>query len=208
MSKSKSNAKSKSQIAAIIGIFTALIVVLQMISYFWKIGTFSITLTLVPIVVAGVKYGPKYSTFLGAMFGIVTIVGCITGFDEGGHILFQTNPFYIVILCMSKAILCGLSAGLIGTYLRKKHLKTAVISTALATPIVNTGIFILMAFLLYKDTLYEWGADWAAKNNTDFNITMYIILVIVGINFIIEMALNTVLSPVIYRVLKSIKRFD
>lgn len=195
-----SNTKSKSQMVAIIGIFAALVIVLQAISYFVKIGTFSITLTLVPIIVAGVKYGPKYSTFLGAVFGVVTVIGCITGVDAGGSILFQASPIRNIILCMGKALLCGLSTGLVGTYLRNRHLKTTVIFAGLIAPIVNTGSFILLMFFLFKNILFEWAGG------TD--IVTYILVGLVGTNFIIEMAVNAVLSPIVYRVLKALKRYN
>ena len=54
-----SNAKTKSINAALLGMFTAITVVLQLMSYLVKIGTFNLSLVLVPIVLAAVMYGPK-----------------------------------------------------------------------------------------------------------------------------------------------------
>ena len=191
--------KTKSKMTAVIGVFIAITVVLQIISYFVKIGTFSLTLTLVPIILVSVMYGPKYSVFLGTAFGIVTIIGCITGTDAGGNILFNASPFFTVLLCMIKAILCSLVAGFVGTALKRKNLFLAVIITAIIAPIINTGSFIILMFLFFKGILYEWAGG------TD--IVTYLLIGLTGINFIIELGINVVLSPIILRILKAVKRY-
>ena len=78
---------AKSKKTAILGLFTALVIILQIMSYFVKIGTFSISLTLVPIVLAAVMYGPSYGSILGLVFGAITFLGCVTGIDLGGQMV-------------------------------------------------------------------------------------------------------------------------
>lgn len=190
---------SKSKMTAVLGIFTALTVLLQLLSYFVKIGTFSITLTLIPIVLAGVMYGPVYSTVLGAAFGIITYIGAFSGIDPGGEILFNASPWRLIILCLGKAMLCGFISGIVGHSLKEKNLLLAVVSAAILAPVVNTGMFIFFMFAFFKGDLYDWAGG------TD--IVTYIIVGLTGINFLIELGVNAVLSPVILRVLKALKRF-
>ena len=54
-----------------IAVLAALVVVLQLLSSVIKIGTVSITLTLIPIVVGAAFYGPGAGAILGTVFGLV-----------------------------------------------------------------------------------------------------------------------------------------
>lgn len=189
---------ASSKKTAILGLFTALIIALQVLSYFVKVGTFSISLTLIPIVLAAVMYGPSYGAVLGAVFGAVTFIGCITGIDAGGQMLLQSSPVITLILTLFKGAAAGFAAGIIARPLYKNHKTFAVILSAITAPIVNTGIFIAFLVLFFKDTLYIW----AGGNN----IAYYVVFSLVGINFLIELSLNAILSPAILRVTKILKK--
>ena len=84
-----SNRKNKAGQTAILGLFAAIIVVLQLLSYTIKIGTFNLSLVLIPIVLAAVLYGPKYSAILGGVFGLVVTLASAFGLDAGGNILIM-----------------------------------------------------------------------------------------------------------------------
>ena len=62
------NTKSKTTKMAQMAVLSAIVVVLQVISYSIKIGTFNLSLVLIPIVLAGVLFSPKESAFLGGVF--------------------------------------------------------------------------------------------------------------------------------------------
>ena len=53
---------------------TALVVVLQTAATFIRFGSFPITLTLIPIVVAGALYGVASGALIGTVFGLVVLV--------------------------------------------------------------------------------------------------------------------------------------
>ena len=57
-----------------IAVLAALVVVLQLLSSVIKIGTVSITLTLIPIVVGAAFYGPGAGAILGTVFGLVVYI--------------------------------------------------------------------------------------------------------------------------------------
>ena len=74
-----SNSTEKTKRLVGLSIFTALVVVLQLVATFVKIGAFPVTLTLVPIVVGAAIYGTKAGAWLGAVFGAVVAIACATG---------------------------------------------------------------------------------------------------------------------------------
>ena len=58
-----------------LALLAALIVVLQTVASGIKIGPVPISLTLVPIVVGAILFGPGAGAFLGGVFGVVSSTG-------------------------------------------------------------------------------------------------------------------------------------
>ncbi|HWQ51994.1 MAG TPA: ECF transporter S component [Terriglobales bacterium] len=175
-------------------IFTAMVVVLQVFATFVKFGPFSITLALAPIVVGAALYGPRAGAGLGAAFGVVVLIMCIVGADPGGAILWNVNPAVTAILCIVKGAAAGWVSGLVYRALSGKNTTLRVVAAAICSPIVNTGIFCLSMVLFFRDTLVQWagGSD----------LFYYIFIVLIGVNFLVELLVNTVLAPVIARIIK------
>ncbi len=193
---SKNNASKK---VAILGLFAAVIIVFQLLSYVIKIGTFNLSFVLIPIVLGAVLYGTRVGTVLGALFGIVVVVCCITGLDGGGYVLFTANPFLTSLICIAKGALAGFVAGIISNCrLRSTKPYLAIILAALAAPIANTGLFCISTLIFFKDILTDWAGGT--------ELMVYIITGIVGINFIIEFILNAVAAPALFRVTNAIKK--
>ena len=65
-----------------LALLAALVVVLQTVASGIRIGPVPISLTLVPIVVGAILFGPGAGAGLGAVFGIVCLIAGITGTDE------------------------------------------------------------------------------------------------------------------------------
>ena len=59
---------TKTQRMVGLAIFTAVIIVLQLVATFVKVGPISITLTVVPIVVGAAVYGKGAGAYLGGVF--------------------------------------------------------------------------------------------------------------------------------------------
>ncbi len=175
-------------------IFTAMVVVLQVFATLVKFGPFSITLALAPIVVGAALYGPKAGAWLGAAFGAVVLIMCVVGADIGGAILWNANPAVTAILCIVKGTAAGYVSGLTYKALAGKQVTVRVIAAAICSPIVNTGIFCLSMILFFHTTLVEWagGSD----------LFYYVFVGLIGVNFLVELLVNTVLAPVIARIIK------
>lgn len=173
------------------GILTALVVVLQMLGQFIKFGPFSISLVLVPIVLGAALCGTKVSTWLGFVFGIAVL------YTDAGLFL-EISPVGTVITVMLKGTLCGLAAGLVYSALNKKLNKNtfAVMAAALVCPVVNTGIFLLGCVVFFLEAVRGWGVAGGFEN-----VATYLIVGMVGINFLVELAINIFLSPVVVRII-------
>ncbi len=202
------NNRQKTRRMTEIGFLIALIVVLQTISALLvKFGFFSISLTLVPIVIGGFLMGPATGALLGGVFGVITFLFCAVGLDGGGAILFAANPFLCGVICLVKAILAGWLAALLYRFARKKNdpdvrPKRFIAFSALSAglcPFVNTLIFCLGMTLFFKDVLYSWAGD------TD--VAYYMLTGLVGVNFLIEFCINVVLCPLLVRNLRKSRRF-
>ena len=103
-----------------IAVLAALVVVLQLLSSVIKIGTVSITLTLIPIVVGAAFYGPGAGAILGTVFGLVVYINSATGADMGGNLVFLANPFLCAVVCIGKGTLSGWCAGLVYRLVARK----------------------------------------------------------------------------------------
>ena len=181
-----------------LAILSAIIIVLQVFTTFVRFGPFSITLALIPIVVGAAMYGVGAGAYLGAVFSVVVVIMCITGGDVGGFMVWSANPFMCVVMCMLKGTMAGLCAGAVYKALKEKNKLLAVIMAALVSPIVNTGIFIIGMMLFFKDTLAAWagGSD----------LLTYIIFGLTGVNFLVELGVNMVLSPIIVKIIEAVKK--
>ena len=175
-----------------LALLTAIIIVLQVVASFVKFGPFSITLALAPIIIGAALYGASAGAWLGGVFGVVVFIACVAGWDVGGSILFTANPFLTAVLCVVKGALAGLVAGVAYRAIDLRSPMAASITAGILCPVVNTGIFCIGLTLFFHETLVAWAGG------TD--LVYYIIFGLTGVNFLLELAINLVLSTVIVRV--------
>lgn len=195
MAKSKSMSKEQITKLAITGILTALVIVLQALGSFIKLGSASVTLVLVPIIVGAALCGPYVSTWLGLVFSIVVLMQ-----PDTAAFMAVSIPGTIITVLL-KGMLCGLITGLVFTVQKKMNTYLTVVFAAVICPIVNTGIFLLGGRLFFYDAIKEWGA---AQGFT--NAVAYMFVGMVGLNFVFELIFDIILSPAIVRVVNAIKK--
>ena len=94
------NSNGKTRRLAGLALFTAIVVVLQLLGSFIKVGPFAVSLVLIPIVVGAAVYGVKAGAWLGFVFGVVVTIAVVTGADAGGYIMFSARPVMTVIVCL------------------------------------------------------------------------------------------------------------
>lgn len=174
------------------GLLTALVVVLQFVSMNIRTAQFSITLSLVPIVVGAALYGKWAGAWLGGAFGLAVL---LTG---DANAFFAISVPGTIITVMVKGIAAGFASGLVYDLLKKKNDTAATYVSGIIAPIVNTGVFILGCYVFFLPTIRDWaGGAHAFK---------FILVTLIGFNFFIELAVNLILSPTIVRLIKLAKK--
>lgn len=180
---------------AFLAVFLALVVVLQIWGSNIKIGPASISLVLVPIVLGGIMIGPLAGAFLGLVFGIITLVNGVIGNEPFTFYLFSNQPVFTSVLCLLKGTAAGFVSGILFRVLKNKNKYVAVFVAAIAAPVVNTGLFIIGG-LIMSGTI----ASFISVNEMDSTVVYFLIIGCAGVNFLIELALNLVAAPALYRV--------
>ena len=184
------NMKTKNMVG--VALFTAIVVVLQLLGGGIKVGgMFSISLVLIPIVVGSAVYGWQAGAWLGFAFGIVVLMSG----DAAGFLAVNIPATVLVVLLKGTA--CGLVSGLAYKLLSGLGKPHAVYTAAVLCPVVNTGIFLLGCQFFFLETIAGWGAALGFEN-----AYAYMFLGLAGINFLIEIAVNIVLAPMIIRLIK------
>ena len=157
-----------------LGLFTAIVIVLQLMGSFIRFGTFSISLVLVPVVIGAALYGAGAAAFLGV------------------------NALGTILTVLVKGTLAGLLSGLVYKALENKNRTLAVAVAAVVCPVVNTGVFLIGCLLFFMETI----GGWADAMGFGANVGQYMIVGLVGANFIFELLFNVVLSPVVVRLIR------
>lgn len=182
-----------------LAIFTAIIVVLQVLCTFVRFGPFSITLALAPIIIGTAMYGKGAGAYLGGVFGAVVLVTGLLGWDGGTVMLLMgINPLGCVLVCLLKGVAAGFFAGLCYELIAKKNDKLGVLISGVVCPVVNTGLFIVGMLVFFFDTLSGWAGGQ--------NLLLYIIVGLTGVNFLVELAVNIVLSSGITQIIRAGKK--
>jgi uncharacterized membrane protein len=195
MNNTKTN-KISTNTLVLSAVLTALVVILQFMGSFIKLGPFSVSLVLIPIVIGAATCGAGAGAWLGLVFGVIVLIS-----GDAGAFLGVSVPGTIITVLL-KGIACGYLAGLTYRLLEKYNRYAAVIAAAVVCPIVNTGVFLLGCLVFFMDTV----AGWAASAGLGGNVAQYMIFGLVGGNFLFELGLNIIISPVIVRLLNIRKK--
>ncbi len=184
---------------AVLGILAAFVVVLQIFGSYFKIGAVQFSFVLVPIVLGSILTGAIGGAILGFLFGLITLIMGIVGVDQFTFILFSDHPFLTILTCIVKATAAGYLSGLIYSLVSKKNKTAAVFSAAAIAPIANTSLFIIGA-LFMSDTL---TANFVQSGTS---VMYFLIIGCAGVNFLVELAINLLFAPTIYRIIKVVKK--
>ena len=186
------NEKTKRLVVA--AVLSALIIVFQLMVELIPITFVKFTPVLAPIILGGALYGKKMGAFLGFVFSVVVL--CIPSTQA----FFAVDVLATIIIVLAKGTLGGFLAACVYDLLSKKTAIGGVIAAGIVMPAVNTGIFVLGASFFF---LPVFGID-ASKGGLAAIVPIFLII---AINFIIELAINMVLSTGIVTAIKATKKF-
>ena len=182
MNKKRENIKKLVSIS----LFAAMIIVLQLISNYVTFGPVSITLALTPVIVGSIIYGPKAGFILGAVQGIVIVTAPST------NLFLSETVFGTILVCVLKTGIAGLVSGYV--YKAFKNTKFGVILASVLVPIINTGIFTLASFTIFLPLIKSLAGG------SGVDIYKFVFVIMIGTNFIIELVVNSALSPMVIRI--------
>jgi len=174
-----------------LALFTAIMVVLQIVASAVRFGPFSITLVLAPLVVGAALYGVGAGAYLGAVFGAGVLI------SGDANLFMVVDPVGTVVTVMLKGIAAGLAAAAVYKMLEKKNRHVAVLAAGIASPLANTAVFVVGCFVFFLDTVTAWGADAGFGS-----AWQYILFGMVGLNFLVELAINLLICNVVFRLIK------
>ena len=188
------NAK-KTMAVVVMGLLTAIVAVLQIFaSGIWLNPTTCITLVLAPIIVGAALYGWRAGAWLGAVFSAIVLIS-----GQAAFFMAMSIPGTIVTV-MLKGTLAGIAGGAVYRLIEKKNRVAAVVTAGIVTPVVNTGIYILGCLTFFMDYL-QAGVEADGRG-----LFGYIIFAMVGMNFVVELAINLVLSSAIVLILNLMQK--
>lgn len=199
MSQANKNHQKTKQLVGM-SLLIAIVAVLQLFAGSIKVGATAFSLVLVPIVVGAIVYGPTAGGVLGGVFGVIVLYGGIAGTDAFTFALWSASPFWTAVTCLGKGIGCGVVAGLVFRLLQKKNQRLACVVSAMSAPVVNTGVFALTCSTVLRQALQQlWGVNAG-------EVISILFLTIIGVNFLVEFALNTIFSTAIARIVQAATR--
>ena len=202
MEKEKLKMKNREKILkmAEFALLAAIVIIFQLLGSFGllKIGTTSLNLVLIPVVIGSIVLGLGAGTILGLIGGLITLWAGISGVDPFTEVLFGAQPFFTALICLVKMAAAGFGAGVVYRLIKNKNTFAATFAAAAAAPIINTGLFILGGLFLVGETL---KANFVGDGNT---LLYFLVIGCAGLNFIVEFVLNIVVSPAINTIVKAV----
>lgn len=211
MSK-KIDKQKKTRSLVQIALFAALIIVLQLIgTLLIRVGAVAPALAPIPLIIGSIIFGFKGSAILGFVFGLITFICGITGFDVFTNHMFMYKPIETIIICFTKAILAGLVSLIVYKLCIKLfsgNLFPSVLIASVAAPIVNTGVYLLGMASFFKDVTMPDGTAYFAFSESDtFMVVIAGMFMMVIINFILEVIVTPICTSLITSILSKSKQF-
>ena len=176
-----------------LSVFTALVIVLQCLASFVfpKIAV-SVNLSLIPVVLGAAFCNKWCGAWLGFLSGFIIL------FDPTTVAFMNFSPAATVFLVLLKGAASGFVGGIVYALLEKKNKYLAVLLAAIATPVVNTGIFFIGCFAFFYPLISSWAVDT--------NVVVFVVTAMIGTNFLVELGLNMLLSPTVTRLINIKKK--
>lgn len=187
-----------------IALLMALEVVLTLL--YIPVGTINLNFGLVPIVISAIFLCPAVGALIGGVSGVVTAVQVVTVPGIFNTFLVTVNPIAACVISVIKTAVAGLMVGWIYSLMSKLCKSTIVNSfvAAAVCPIVNSGIFAIGMFAFFGDALL---AD-AAFSTRGSSLIAIVFLGLIGVNFIIEFIVTSLISPALCKTITAAKIFS
>ena len=162
-----------------VAVLTAIVVVLQFIPI--RIATFELALSVPAMVIGAALCGVGAGAWLGFVFGAVVLM------LPGTSFYLSFSLFGTILTVLAKGIAAGAAAGLVYSLLERFNKYVAVLAAAASATFANTLIFLIGSMIFFESDIQT------------------VLGVLISVNFLIELVVNVVLAPTVYRII-SIKK--
>ena len=176
------------------GILVGIEIVLQIIGNYINPGFANINLSLIPIAIGAILYGPVVGGFLGLVCGVMITISPSTM-----QFFMPVNPVGTILACLLKTTLAGVIAGFVCKLFKPEKKIYGAILASILVPVVNTGIFSIFAVIFFKPILEGMVS---ANPEIYANIGVALIIGMIGINFILEIISTVILTPSLYKIIE------
>ena len=166
-------------------LLVAVEIILQLLSMILPTAV-NLNLALVVITIGAIMYGPLVGGFLGFVNGAVILLSPNTV-----TVFMSISPVGTILVCLLKTTLAGVIAGFLFKWISKKNDAAASVVASIIVPVINTLIFAIFTYFFFLNDL---GLESFGQ----------IFTILIGINFIFEIVTNTVISPMLYQILKRV----
>lgn len=189
---------SNTQRLAILAVLTAIVIILQ-VAVVIPLGPFTVTLTMLPIIIGAILYGPVGGAALGAAFGIVVSIQVVTGAAGAfSTAMLEFQPAATILVCLLKGIAAGAAAGAFFRLFRRRSFYLGVVMAAVIAPVINTGIFSVACLTIFRSLIEN-------ALGTSGNLLFVFLTTFIGLNFLVEFGVNVALTPIVMRILRAVK---
>ena len=189
---------SNTQRLAVLAVLTAIVIILQ-VAVVIPLGPFTVTLTMLPIIIGAILYGPMGGAILGAAFGIVVSIQVVTGAAGAfSTAMLEFQPAATILVCLLKGIAAGAAAGAFFRLFRRRSFYLGVVMAAVIAPVINTGIFSVACLTIFRSLIEN-------ALGTSGNLLFVFLTTFIGLNFLVEFGVNVALTPIVMRILRAVK---
>lgn len=192
--------KSKVLFMTELALLTAIVIIMAFTPLgYLRVGAVEITFIVVPVAVGAVILGVKGGAFLGFVFGMTSFVQCF-GMSPFGTMIFSLRPLATAFCCIVPRIMVGVVPALVYMALSKIAF-TRKISTPVScvlAPLTNTLLYLGCMCVFFQDVMSE-AYGYTGKGGIFF---MLWLLVLVGVNALLEAASSLVVGTAICKALQ------
>lgn len=169
-----------------------------------KTATLSITLMGIPVSIIACIFGPWMGLMAGAIWGCISIIQAFTGMDQTALLLQScvangeiSNARFLgglIVMCVVARMLVGFLTGLIFDSIKTvdKRGYIATLVSCMSTALLNTILFMTSFCLFFYNTPVVSSAHLGTYPNP-----FVFVFAIIGINFVVEFAVNCVAGSAI-----------
>ena len=171
-------------------VLLAITIVLQAIAGFIviPITNTSPALSLIPIAVGAIIYGPS----CGAILGLGWSLFILASGQASGYMAM--NFIGTIITVIAKGTLAGIISGVIYNWLKGKNDVVAIVLAAIIVPLINSLVYRIGLVTFFSD--YFFGK----ANAAGMNPVSYFMKAFVAGGFFLEVGISTIFSPIIVRI--------